>query len=62
MDDNKRKAVYWMDDNKLVGKYIKKPNLLRVATELAKFTDPCKATDALLFVLKGCTDNPTDTK
>lgn len=61
-NDNERKAVYWMDNNKLVEKYIKRPNLLRVATELAKFTDPCKATDALLLALKGCTDNPADAK
>lgn len=40
--------------------YIRKPRLLRVAQELAKFEDPYKAMDALLLLLKGCAENPAN--
>lgn len=43
-------------------KYADRPRLLRVAKELAKFTEPHKATDALLFVLKGCAKDTANTK
>lgn len=42
--------------------YVRKPRLLRVAQELAKFEEPYKAMDTLLLLLKGCTENPTNTK
>lgn len=40
--------------------YIRKPRLLRVAQELSKFEEPYKAMDALLLLLKGCTENPAN--
>lgn len=41
--------------------YIRKPRLLRVAQELSKFEEPYRAMDAMLLLLKGCTENPANT-
>lgn len=40
--------------------YIRKPRLLRVAQELSKFEEPYRAMDALLLLLKSCSENPAN--
>lgn len=43
-------------------KYTGRPNLLRVATEIAKFTNPDKVLEILKSILKGGIDNLANSK
>lgn len=58
----KNKAVRGMNGDISKREYAGRPNLLRVAKELAKFAEPHKAADTLLFVLKGCPKDAADTE
>ena len=57
---NGRRNINNKEKEKLLQGEVHKPNLMRVATELASYSSPHKMADILLLLLKGSTENSSD--
>lgn len=51
-----------MGQTAMDSKYAGRPNLWRVAKELARFSDPYKAADALLLAIKSRADDTANSE